>query len=199
MKTKHIKAYMRAATATLALLTMVVGTTLAAANTQAALMGTSLSTTSADLLIYDGQGFSDSAPGFVVQNLVPGVGSAEYRLAFQNTGGKAIGIGAHVPTAYTFDGFNSTSATTAMKTVKVVIKNLHDGTETTTTLYSLGLTTDVPLPGAPLGAGVAADPASSTSEGNYSIRFDVDPTAIGTSKATVDPFDIVFTGKAVAS
>lgn len=199
MKRQHIKAYLRAAVASMALLAMVVGSTLAAANTQASLLGTSLSTTSADLLIWDGQAFGNSAPGFMVQNLVPGMGSAEYRLAFKNSGGKAIGLGAHVPTTYVFDGFNSTSATTAMKTVKVIIKNLHDGTEINTTLYALGLTTDVALPGAPLSAGASANPADSTSEGNYSIRFDIDPTAIGTGKATVDPFDLVFTGKAVAS
>lgn len=192
---RHIWAYVRAIGVSLSLLALVVGTTMAALNTQATLEGSSLSTTSADLLIWDGQAFSDSAPGFVATNIVPGAGSPEFRLAFKNTGGNPLSIGLHVPTSYVFSGFNSTSATTAMKSVKVIIKDLSTGQETTTTLYALSLSTDVPMPGAPIGPGVEADMANQNSAGNYSIRFDVDAAAIGTTQARVEPFDITFTGR----
>lgn len=193
--TKHVLVYLRAIGLSMALVALMVGTTLAALNTQATLTGTSLTTASADLLIWNGQQFSDSAAGFVATNIVPGIGSPEFKLSFRNTGAGPLAIGVHIPTDYVFSGFNSTSQSTAMKAVKVTLKDLFTSQETETSLYSLGLTTDVPMPGSPLGPGVSGEPANAVSLGNYSISFDVDPTAVGTGQAVIEPFDIVFTGK----
>ncbi|MDB5165932.1 MAG: hypothetical protein JWM37_4 [Candidatus Saccharibacteria bacterium] len=193
------KAYLRAIGTITATFVLVVGMTFAAVNTQATLTGSSLSTTSADLLLWNGNSFASTAPGFAVDSLVPGIGSQEFSISFKNTGGSPMTLGAHIPTVLKFAGFNSTSASTAMKAVKVTIKNTATGEKIDTSLYSLTLSTDVALPGPALKGGATTNPLDPASEGNYTIRFDVDATAIGTLKATVDMFDLVFSGKPVTT
>jgi hypothetical protein len=112
------------------------GMTYAALNTQASLRGSSISTASADLKIWDGSDYTDSAPGFRVENLSPGQASAEYPIYFKNTGSTGMALGVRIPTALKFSGFNSTNTSIAMKAVKATIKNLATSEKTETTLNS---------------------------------------------------------------
>jgi len=189
------RAYVRATSVIASMLVLVVGVTFAAVNTQATLLGSTLSTTATDLLVWNGNAFANSAPGFTVDDLVPGIGSPEFTISFKNTGGGAMALSARIPTAPKFSGFNSTSASTALKGIKVTIKNASTNEKIDTTLYALTLTTEVGLPGPVLKGGVTGNPLAVSSEGNYIIKFDVDPAAIGTAKAVVENFDIVFSAK----
>lgn len=190
--------YARATSVITAVIILVVGMTYAAVNTQASLLGSTISTTATDLLVWDGTNYSNSAPGFTATDILPGVGSPEYLVSFKNTGGNPLALGMRVPTTLKFSGFNSTSASTAMKYVKVTIKNNKTGDKLDTTLYALTLSTDVSLPWQ-LAGGASGNPNDTNGAGNFSIKFDIDPAGLGSAKATIDAFDIVFTGKPIAA
>jgi hypothetical protein len=80
------------------------GVTFAALNSQATLTNTTISSATADLLLWDGDTFESTAPGFTITDLVPGTG-VEKPLYFKNAVGVPLAVTAHVPTLPSSTGF----------------------------------------------------------------------------------------------
>ncbi len=171
------------------------GVTFAAFNSQATLTSNTISTASANLQVFDTVSgtFGSTGQGFTVTKLVPGTGVTS-PFYLKNAGDLALDVTAHVPTApaapeggYGFSGFEN---------VKVTITADKTGcTEApvATTMAAL-LAGEVALPCNSLAVGAQGDSATAGTEGNYKIKFDIDPAAITGNHAGVGPFDLVFTG-----
>jgi hypothetical protein len=165
--------------------------TFAALNDKAVLADSSISTSTANLTLWDGDSFEQQAPGFVVTGLVPGEGSGDKLFYFKNGGDLDLKITAHVPNApqppaggYGFSGWEN---------LKVAFTNKHDGSTTEATMAEL-LAGEVDLPGNPLAGGVQGNSGVADAEGNYAVNFDIDPSAVTGTHAGVGDFNIVFTG-----
>lgn len=165
---------------------VVAGVTYAVGLTSGAtLTNTTVSSTTADLKLWDGDSFDSTAPGFTITNLVPGTGSTQTEY-FQNSGGVPLAITAHVPTLPSSSGFSGWSNLTVRITAQGC--NFID-----TDMAALNAG-EVALPCNPLAAGATGDSNTPNTPGNYDFHFDVVPASITGSQVTVGAFDIVFTG-----
>lgn len=173
-------------TATVALVT---GVTFASLSSSATLSDTTINSATANLTIFDGSTFSATAPGFHIANLIPGTGK-EFAMYFKNGGGVDLNLSAHIGTAPTLVGFDNNSDLTK---VLVTITNDKNGQVTNLTLNDLVSGTPV-LNGNPLHAGAQGNSGAAGTEGNFHIKFDIDPTAVHGSSASVSSFNITFTG-----
>lgn len=187
----------RAATTVAAVSVLAGGVTFAALQDTATLTDNTITTATASLKLWDGDSFEDTAPGFQVTNLIPGTGSGPQKFYFENDSDSSLTVTAHVPTApaepeggYGFTGWEN---------LKVKITNLNNGEPVETTMADL-LSGDVVLPGDPLTAHAQGNSAagSETTEGNYSMEFDIAPESVTGDHAGVGNFNIVFTGTATA-
>ncbi len=169
------------------------GVTYAALSSQATLTNNTISSASANLLIWNGRNFKDKAPGFTVKDLVPGQGSSPQAFYLKNSGPVAMDVSAHIPITpaepeggYGFTGWEN---------VLVTFRSNEPGcvdNEVNTTMAAL-LTTDVDLPCNALNAGAQGN-AGAPSEGNFTATFDIKPEAISGTRASVGPFDLQFNG-----
>ncbi|HUD11710.1 MAG TPA: hypothetical protein VMS08_04835 [Candidatus Saccharimonadia bacterium] len=188
---------------------LIVGVTFAAGLTSTAtLAGTSESTASANLGIWNGSAFASSAPGFNITNLVPGTGVTD-NMYLQNSGGVPLAVTANVPTLPTssgFSGWNNATVSITAENTSATCNNAPGFTENTgtagtsnTSPYTVNTNLadlnsgQVILPcimnvGDTGNSGVAGTP------GNYDVHFDIAESSITGSSATVGPFDIVLTG-----
>lgn len=153
----------------------------------ATLTDSSINSTTASLKLWDGDSYENSAPGFTINGLVPGQGSAPQAFYFQNQGATPLTLSAHVPGAPTATGFSG------WENLKVKITKGSDGEVTNTTMKAL-LEGNVVLNGAPLGGGDTGDSGNPTAPGNYTVVFDIDPSAVTGSQATVGNFNLDFVG-----
>jgi hypothetical protein len=185
----HINPVVRAVGLFAAVAALVTSVTFAALNSQVTLSSNSISTTTASLKLWDGDSFESTAPGFTVTELVPGTGK-EFPFYFQNTGSADLDITAHVPVAPTASGF------TGWENLEVTFTSNAPGCvdgSVETDMQAL-LAGEVALPCNPLSGGSQGNSGVEATEGNYKVKFDIDPSAISGSSATVGSFDIVFTG-----
>lgn len=193
---KKLSAILRAVGALGAVTAIVGGVTFAALSSSATLAQSTISTANADLNIYNfsTNAWANSAPGFNITGLVPGTGVTE-EFYLQNDGDTALTVKARVPVlpaapegGYGFTGFENVTVTiTGEGCVEPPVQ---------TNLLALN-SGDVALPCNPLAAGVSGD-SNADVAGNYDIKFDINSAAITGESAGVGPFDIVFTGTAVA-
>lgn len=183
---KNISPVARAIAIVGAVVVLATSVTFAALQSQATLTNSSISTT-AELKLWNGSSFQSTAPGFTINNLVPGTGSGDLPFYFQNSGGIPLQISAKVLSAPTYEGLDDWNDLT------VKIKN-NVGVETPTTFGALLSPGGVTLLGSPLAAGAQGNSGVPGTEGNYTISFDIAPSEVTGGKLSVGNFDIVFTG-----
>jgi predicted ribosomally synthesized peptide with SipW-like signal peptide len=194
---KGISPLVRAVGVFSAVAVVVGGVTFAAFNSQATLTSNTISTATANLQVYDTKlnVFSSTGQGFTITDLVPGTGVTS-PFYLKNAGGIPLAVTAHIPAApaappegYGFTGFEN---------VKVTITSDETGCtiNTKNTTMAKLLAGEVALPCNPLAAGAQGNnsPTATGTEGNYKIKFDIDPAAITGNHAGVGAFDLVFTG-----
>jgi hypothetical protein len=187
-RVRTINPVLRAVGIIAAVAVLVTSVTFAALQSQATLTDSSVSTASVNLLIWDGDSFESTAPGFTITNLVPGDGSDPNMFYFKNSGGATMDLTVHVPTSPSASGF------TGWENLKVIITNMSDPeAEPLETDMAALLAGDVPLPGAPLAPNAQGDSSNSEAPGNYSVVFDINPESIDGSQASVTNIDFVFT------
>lgn len=165
------------------------GVTYAALQSQATLTGSSIDSGTASLLLWDGSTFASTAPGFTVTGLIPGVGK-EYSFYFKNGGDIPLKISAKVPSAPTASGFSG------WENLKVTITDEEGGTPavTNTNMAELLAGKQLNLVGDSLQAGAQGNSGVAGTEGNFKIKFDIDPTSVDGSHASVGVFNIDFNG-----
>ena len=98
---KNISPVARAIAVVGAVVVLATSVTFAALQSQATLTNSSISTT-ASLKLWNGSSFQSTAPGFTINNLVPGSGSGELPFYFQNSGGIPLQISAKIPSIQKF-------------------------------------------------------------------------------------------------
>lgn len=175
---------------------LVTSVTFAALSGTATLSASTLSTTSANLLLWDGDSFEDTAPGFDVNNLVPGEGSGELPFYFQNTNSFDLDLTVMMPEAPVLSEGLTPADVKATFTSNA--PGCVNNTETYTFAQLLDGTPDA-LPCSPLSEGATGNSGVLATEGNYSVNFDIDPEAIEGEEANVGAFDLVFTGTQVTT
>lgn len=158
------------------------------------LSGTTLSTGSAELRIYNFTAgrWDTTAQGFDIDDLVPGEGVTK-QFYLQNSGDVDLDIRAQVSELPMLTGFDGA------ENVTVVITGQECGESVETDLAELNREEGVELPCNPLDEGAAGDSNVAGTAGNYDITFDIDPEAVNDDRASVGAFDIVFTGTATTS
>jgi hypothetical protein len=176
------------------------GATYAALTSTATLTENTISSANSSLLIYNGTDFAATAKGFDFTGLIPGQGSDAKPFYLKNAGDSALKVTAHVPTApeapqggYDFTGWEN---------LKVTFKSLETGcsanTVNTTMAALLAGEVELPCNAFSLGAQGNNTPDSEATEGNYSVKVDIDPASVKGSSPAVGKFNFVFTGTAVA-
>lgn len=155
----------------------------------ATLADNTIHTVNASLKIWNGSAFGTSATGFHVTNLVPGTGVSN-AFYLQNDGTTDLDLNAHVSSAPTLTGITGND----LSKVKVDITDDHTGLVTHTDLAALTGVAPVPLNDSAFPAGATADSNTPGTDGNFHIKFDIDPTAAIGQSASVSSFDIDFGG-----
>lgn len=170
---------------------LVTSITFAALQSQATLTNNTISTASADLRLWDGDSFETSAPGFNVSNLIPGTASDPQLFYFKNAGA-ALDLTANIPVAPTYSGIGDFSK--VYVTLDCQGDADADGVKTDIAALLAGqVDFGVTLPANSQGViGETDNPA------NCSAVVDIDPATVSGSSATIDNFNIVFTGTAVS-
>lgn len=170
---------------------LITGVTFAALQTDTVtLANNTISTASAELLIWNGSEFTNTSQGFAVTNLIPGEGSDAYPFYFKNNSAFDLKLSAHVGGPVDITGI-----TGGASNVKIKFTDKGSGEVTNTTLQAL-IDNDVNLEGV-LGANAQGNAGVPVTEGNYTVEFDIDPAAVQGSGANVGTFDLEFTGTQV--
>jgi predicted ribosomally synthesized peptide with SipW-like signal peptide len=176
------------------------GVTFAAFSSTATLTDNTISAADANLLVWDGDSFESTAPGFTIADLVPGEGSTDNMFYLQNNSGGALYVSAHVPDmpdepegGYGFTGWEN---------LKVTFKSYApdcEEPEVNTTMAAL-LAGNVELPCNTLAEGAQGNAGEQATEGNYSVSYDIDPSSLnsGVDDAGVGDFDLQLIGSFVA-
>lgn len=168
---------------------MATGVTFAALTSNVAtLSNNSIAETTAQLRVFDPvSGYvTTTATGFTVTGLIPGTESAPKAIYLKNQGNAALTLSAHATGASSWSGLSDYAD------LKVKIKDLHDQTETETTMaLLLGGNVNLTTPSLPVGAegSGGADVA-----GNYAITFEIAPDKVTGSSLSVGSFNLEFTG-----
>jgi archaellum component FlaG (FlaF/FlaG flagellin family) len=169
--------------------------TFAALSDTATLAESTMSTTNAELQIYNfpNSAWENSAPGFAFNNLVPGTFSSPSSFYLKNAGGVNLDVAAMVPTAPTLGaGFTGTLAD-----IKVAITGDECTTTVNTDMDAL-VAGAVALPCNSLDVGEAGDSGIALSPGNFKISVKIEAGAVtGSGPVNVGAFDIIFTGTQV--
>lgn len=159
-----------------ATMALVVGVTFANLGSTATLTSNTLSTASADLQINTTGAFGSTAQGNSWTNVVPGNDTLPFLFDLKNNGGVNLGVTAHVPVVPTYSNF------TDFAKVHVKINRLDDSNVVTTTLANL------------INSNVAVETINAGVTSNYKLVIKVDTDAVTGTQATIDNFDVVFTG-----
>lgn len=186
---KRTLAIVRATGVIGATVAIVVGATFASLSSTVSLTNSSINSATADLQIWDGASFGSSAPGYNVTNLVPGTPQS-FPIYFKNNGGVPLNLTAAVPALPTLTNISDASK------VKITIASDRTGCTdpplqtTVQALWSAPQT----LPCNPLSVGAQGNSGVAGTEGNYTISYDIDPSGVTGSSASVGSFNIDFTG-----
>jgi hypothetical protein len=169
---------------------LVTGITFAALQSQATLTNNTISTASADLLLWDGDSFEETAPGFNVTNLLPGTPSAPQEFYFKNNGTATLNVTARIPVApavTNIGDFGEVDVTLDCQGVG------NDPVATTMAALIAGeVALDTTLVGGAQGViGETENPA------NCTAVFNIDPITVSGESANIGSFDIRFTGNQV--
>jgi len=172
---------------------LVGGVTFAALQSQATLTNNTLSAADSSLLIWNGTAFADTAPGFAVDDLVPGDWTEENFFYFKNDSEGALKIAATASVPAVVED------QTAPEDVKVRFTShapeCEDNTmETTLAALVEG---DVELPCNPLAEDAQGNSGVPETAGNYSFAYKVD---LGEEEdINVGAWDYTFKGTLVGS
>lgn len=198
--TRQINPVVRAIAVIASVMALVTGVTFAALQDSVTLSNNTISSANADLQIWNGSIFTESAGGFNVTDLIPGQGSDEYPVYLKNNGQTPLYITASVPTdpaapegGYDFTGWEN---------LKVTIKSWAPGCadDTVNTTMAALLDGEVALKCNPLAAGAQGNGTAGAEEtaGNYTFKFDIDPASVTGDNPGVGDFNLVLTGSATA-
>lgn len=197
--TKGLNPVVRAAGVISAVAIVTGGVTFAALSSSVTLTDSTISTANANLQIFDGTVFANTAPGFAVTGLVPGAGSEENEFYLRNAGDTDLKVTAAIvgtPTApeggYGFAGWEN---------LKVNFKSLEPGcvNNTVNTTAEALMAGEVELPCNPLTEGAQGNNSVPATEGNYTVSFDIAAAAVTGESAGITDLDLRFTGTAVGS
>ena len=168
------------------------GVTFAALNSNnVTLADNTINSATASLKIWNGGAWSDtSAPGFHVTGLVPGTGVSN-PLYLENDGGVALNLSAHVTGSPILSGFDNDLD---LSKVKVSITDDFTGYTTNTDLAALTSGT-VPFYDNAFPAGATGNSGVPGTDGNFTVKFDMDPSAVNSNSASVSSFNIVLSGQ----
>lgn len=196
---KRITAYARAFGVVGAMSVLAAGATYAAFSADAELVGTTMTSATADLDIATTDGFDQTAQGFTVSGLVPGEPSKEFSLYLRNQGGVPLTLNAEIEEPVMFSGLGGEPGSTSQTPLRAVIvtitdKSVESGEVITTDLYEFTKSDGQEWPGAPLSAGATGSSSAIFKEGNYSVQFELDSSKVEGESASVEAFDIKFTG-----
>ncbi len=193
MKIPRINPALRAVGVISAVVVLVGGVTYAALQSSATLTNNTIAAADASLLLWDGDSFEPSAPGFTVEDLVPGEWTTENLFYFKNNGGADLDIKV-AATSPTVDGV-------AAANVKVRFTSYAPGCVSNTVETTLDAidTGDVALPCNALSEAAQGNSGVPATEGNYSVSYRIEPTDVTGSDVNISGFDMIFTGTAVAS
>lgn len=192
---KQINPVARAVIVIGAVMALVTSVTFAALTSSATLTGNTIGTASAnaDLLLWNGSEFADSAPGFSFTGLVPGVRSEKFKFYFKNNGNTDLDLTARVDAEPEF----SAGLTAADVTLKFTGGGCHESVSTTLADLLAG---PVALPCNPLNAGSQGVVGEHKNDGNYAVTVKIaDTVPLSEEGHTVGAFDIIFDGTAVGS
>lgn len=195
---KGINPVVRAAGVISAVAIVTGGVTYAALSSSATLTDNTITSANASLLLWDGDSFENTAPGFDVTGLIPGEGSGENKFYVRNAGDTNLNVTAHVPVepeapagGYDFTGWEN---------LKITFKSYKDGCadNTVDTNMAALIAGQVALPCNNLAEGAQGNdqPGQENTEGNYSVAFDINPDSVNGDSPGVGDFDIVLTGTA---
>ncbi|HTE21438.1 MAG TPA: hypothetical protein VK674_00165 [Candidatus Limnocylindria bacterium] len=176
---------------------LVGGVTFAALQSEATLTNNTLSAPDSSLLIWDGAVFAATAPGFAVEDLVPGDWTEENFFYFQNDSDANLDVKAAASAPTTLEGITA-------EDVKVRFTSYApecEGANTVeTTLAELALVDgDVELPCNSLSEDATGNGGVEETEGNYSVSYKILPEDVTDDDVNVGSFDYTFTGTIVGS
>jgi len=175
-----------------AVATSAVGVTWALTSSQTTLAASSISSTTANLEIRStNKNWTSSAPGFKMNDLIPGTGITE-NVYFKNAGKIGLILAAHIPKQPA--SIRGGNGFTGWNNVLINITGNSCGATVDTTMAALLGSIPVTLPCGTLTAGATGNPNVTGHVGNYSLHFDLNQSAITGDHAGVGTFDIQFTG-----
>jgi len=154
------------------------------------LTANTINSATASLKVFDGSTYTTTSTGFTVTNLVPGTGVTN-PFFLENDGGVALNLSVKstIPTLAGFINNNDLSG------VKVTITDDNTSQATVTNLAALTGVNGVPLTDTPFPAGATGNGGVPNTDGNFHLKFDIDPAAVsGSSGATVSAFTLTFSG-----
>jgi hypothetical protein len=174
---------------------LVTSITFAALSDDATLASNNLSSDTADLQISNGGAYGDNVAGFNASNVVPGVGE-EFSFYLSNASDFDMDVTVAV-SGVCADYVNGADGITDCGDVKLTFMDTNTTTSTTYTLQQL-INAPKDLPGNSLVAGSAGTAPADGTEGDFTVTFDLDPSGVsGSSASLTAPFDLVFTGTQV--
>lgn len=190
---RSISPVMRAIFVIGAVAALVTSITFAALNDSVSLTGNTLSTTNANLQIYDFTipDWAETAEGFDFDDLVPGVYSDPENFYLRNNGGVDLDLGVKAENFVVQNGVAGEDIT-----LKFEGECGDPAVEYTMAALQLG---PVGLPCSPLLVGEAGDSNTFGTPGNYSFAVMIDHDAVdGPGPFDAGTFDLVFSGTQVA-
>lgn len=186
---RRINPVLRAVLVIGVVMAFVTSITYAALQSQATLTNNTISTASADLLLWDGDSFESTAPGFNITELVPGTPSDAQNFYFKNNGSTPLDITARIPSAPATTGIGDFAKV-------YVTLDCQGGAAAVETDMAALLAGEVSLDMLPAGAqGVIGDTGNPA---NCTAVFDIDPSTVSGGSASIGSFDLRFTGTQAA-
>lgn len=188
---KKINPMVRAIAVIGAVMALATGATFAALNTQATLTGNTIGTASAnaDLLLWDGDSFEPTAPGFNFTNIDPGEESEKFNFYFKNNGNVDLDLTAKI---------NAIPSLTAGLSADDVTLNFYGSCDDEPVHATLTeLLAGVELPCNPLDEGAQGVIGEEDNDANYAVSVTVDESVeLSEDGEEVGAFDIIFDGAA---
>lgn len=177
---------------------LVGGVTFAALQSQVTLTDNTIGSADSNLQIWDGATWAQTAPGFAVDDLIPGEWSDENFVYFKNASEADLDVTAKIsepvapPEGFGFSGWEN---------LKVKIKAYAPDClgNTKETDFAALITGNVEMPCNALSEGATGNGGVEATEGNYSLSYKIAPEVVTGTDVNVGEFDYTFTGTVVAS
>ena len=166
--------------------------TFAALSDTATLEDNNLTSDTADLQVSNGGAYGDSVAGFSATDVVPGVGKT-FSFYLKNGSDFDMNVTASVPGACG-DYVDGNDGIPNCGDVLLTFTDTESTDDETYTLQQL-INGPKDLPGNPLPANTAGSAPADADEGDFTVKFDLDPDDVtGATASLTNPFDLVFTG-----